>query len=201
MSIQTRIIEKAYPKAVSARANQTLRNEASKGCVGKIYNSPVSLEPTYKPPTEWNQISNEFLHADPIKRVAKHKKIIRLAVMAACLALMQFTGTFASAQPFSLKVIEGEWARIDGDYTISVQNVSSEGKAEVKYFNPGTINVAQSSIAFHNGRVGLYVKLQDKGYPGSTYNLYYYAEKDLLAGVYYQAGTGKKYEVIFERKK
>ena len=80
MSIQTRIIERGYPKAVSARANQTLRNEASKGCVENIYNSPVSLEPNYKPPIEWNQISNEFLHADPIKRVAKHKKIIRQTV-------------------------------------------------------------------------------------------------------------------------
>jgi hypothetical protein len=129
------------------------------------------------------------------------KKIFRWGITAACLALVQLTGNIVSAQPFSLKVIEGEWARVDGDYTISVQNVSSKGTADVEYFNPGSIHVAQSSVAFQNGRVGLYVKLQDKGYPGSTYTLYYYAEKDVLAGVYYQAATGKRYEVIFERKK
>lgn len=130
----------------------------------------------------------------------KGKKIILWGVMAACLTLIQLTGNIALAQPFNPKIIEGEWGRIDGNYTISVRNVSSEGTADVKYFNPGTIHVAQSSVTFHNGRVGLYVKLQDKGYPGSTYTLYYYTEKDVLAGVYYQAATGNKYEVIFERK-
>ena len=131
----------------------------------------------------------------------KVRKIIQCGVVAACLALIQLTGNIVLAQPFSLKVLEGDWARVDGDYTISVRNVSSKGTADIKYFNPGTIHVAQSSIAFHEGRAALFVKLQDKGYPGSTYTLYYYGDKDVLAGVYFQAATGKRYEVIFERKK
>jgi hypothetical protein len=51
------------------------------------------------------------------------------------------------------------------------------------------------------GFVKLFIKLQDKGYPGSTYNLYYYPKKDVLAGFYYQAAIGQTFEVIFLRKK
>ena len=49
--------------------------------------------------------------------------------------------------------------------------------------------------------VKLFVKLQDKGYPGSTYTLYYFEEKDALAGFYFQATMGQTYEVVFTRKK
>jgi len=51
------------------------------------------------------------------------------------------------------------------------------------------------------GFVKLFIKLQDKGDPGSTYTLYYYPEKDALAGFYYQAAIGQTFEVIFLRKK
>jgi len=51
------------------------------------------------------------------------------------------------------------------------------------------------------GLVKLFIKLQDKGYPGSTYTLYYYPEKDAMAGFYYQAAVGQTYEVVFWRKK
>jgi len=47
----------------------------------------------------------------------------------------------------------------------------------------------------------LFIKLQDKGYPASTYTLYYYAEKDALAGFYYQAAIGQTFKVVFFRKK
>jgi hypothetical protein len=131
----------------------------------------------------------------------KGKKIFLLAALAASLALMQMAGNVASAQPFSFKVIDGEWARIDGNYTLRVRNVRSDGSADVKYFNPGAINVAENRLDYQEGRVRLFVKLQDRGYPGSTYTLYYYAERDVLAGIYFQAATGRKYEVIFVRKK
>ena len=43
---------------------------------------------------------------------------------------------------------------------------------------------------FHpGGRIKLFVKLQDKGYIGSTYYNYYYAEKAVLAGIDYQHPT------------
>jgi hypothetical protein len=90
---------------------------------------------------------------------------------------------------------------VDGDYTLRIQDIEPDGAAEVKYFNPGRIHVAESRIDTMDGRIRLFVKLQDKGYPGSTYTLYYYFEKDVLVGTYYQAATGRTYEVIFVRKK
>ena len=91
--------------------------------------------------------------------------------------------------------------RYDTMYTLQVEDVTSEGAVNVRYFNPGEIHVAQSQVGAQEGRIKLFVKLQDKGYPGSTYTLYYYAEKDVLAGIYYQAVTGNNYDVIFVRKK
>ena len=130
----------------------------------------------------------------------KRKKTIALASAAFCLAIMQVAASAASAQPLNFKVIAGQWARIDGNYTLRVQDVVSDGKVNVSYFNPGRIHVAESSIAVHEGRIKLFVKLRDEGYPGCTYTLFYYPEEDVLAGVYYQAAVDRTYEVIFVRK-
>ena len=130
----------------------------------------------------------------------KRKKTTALTVAAFCLALMHMAGNAASAQPFDIKVIAGEWARIDGSYTLRVDNVQPDGTADVKYFNPGSIHVAENRIDTKDGRIRLFVKLQDKGYPGSTYTLYYYFEKDVLVGTYHQAATGRTYDVVFVRK-
>jgi len=120
--------------------------------------------------------------------------------MAVCLALMQTAAGVAAAQPLDFKVIAGKWARIDGSYTLQVEDVTSEGAVNVRYYNPGEIHVAQSQAGTQEGRIKLFVKLQDKGYPGCTYTLFYYPEQDALAGVYYQAALGRTYEVIFVRK-
>jgi hypothetical protein len=130
----------------------------------------------------------------------KRKKTIALASAAFCLAIMQVAASAASAQPLNFKVIAGQWARIDGNYTLRVQDVMSDGKVNVSYFNPGRIHVAESSIAVHEGRIKLFVKLRDEGYPGCTYTLFYYPEEDVLAGIYYQAAVDRTYEVIFVRK-
>jgi hypothetical protein len=74
-------------------------------------------------------------------------------------------------------------------------------RLDAGYFNPGEINVAEANVSEWKGMGKLFIKLQDKGYPGSTYTLYYYAEKDALAGFYYQAELGQTFKVIFLRKK
>jgi len=122
------------------------------------------------------------------------------AVIAVCLAVMQMTVGVAAAQPLNFKVIAGQWARIDVSYTLQVEDVTSEGAVNVRYYNPGEIHVAQSQAGIQKGRIKLFVKLQDKGYPGCTYTLFYYPEQDVLAGAYYQAAVGQTYEVIFVRK-
>ena len=123
-----------------------------------------------------------------------------LTLLAVCLALQTLSGNGASAAPFSFNVVSGKWARTDGTYTLEVRNVTSEGAVDVGYFNPNKINVSESRIDTHKGLVRLFVKLQDKGYPGCTYTLYYYDEKDALVGFYYQAAMDRTYEVIFLRK-
>ena len=130
----------------------------------------------------------------------KRKKTTALTVAAFCLALMHMAGNAASAQPFDFKVIAGEWARIDGSYTLRVENIMSDGTANVSYFNPRGIHVAESRVSTQEGRIKLFVKLHDKGYPGCTYTLFYYHEQDALAGVYHQEALGRTYEVIFVRK-
>lgn len=143
------------------------------------------------------------MNTSPEKTVNICMKQTRLspwAVIAVCLAVMQMTAGVAAAQPLNLKVIAGQWARIDGSYTLQVEDVTSEGAVNVRYYNPGEIHVAQSQADTQKGRIKLFVKLQDKGYPGCTYTLFYYPEQDVLAGAYYQAGVGQTYEVIFVRK-
>ena len=131
----------------------------------------------------------------------KRKKTTALTVAAFCLVLLHMAGNAALSKPLDFSVIAGQWARIDGSYTLRVDNVRSDGTADVSYYNPGKIHVAESGLDTKDGRIKLFVKLQDKGYPGSTYTLYYYFEKDVLVGKYYQAATGRTYDVVFVRKK
>lgn len=129
-----------------------------------------------------------------------------------CFSLL-FTGlllcfqlpAFADKVPISLLqteygIIAGEWQRTDGGYLITVNNVQTDGKATVKYFNPKPIHVALATISRQEGLIKLFIKFQDKGYEGSMYTLYYYAEKDALAGFYYQAAMDRTFKVIFMRK-
>jgi hypothetical protein len=105
----------------------------------------------------------------------------------------------ASGLPdFSLLV--GEWVRPDGGYIIRVRGIKTDGSVDAGYFNPNVINVAEANVSEWKGLVKLFIKLDDAGYPGSTYTLYYYAEKDALAGFYYQAALKQTFEVVFLRK-
>ena len=95
----------------------------------------------------------------------------------------------------------GRWTRPDGGYIIEIRNVDANGLAEAGYFNPRPIHVSQSVVTRTNGALELFMELRDKGYPGSTYRLAYDAQRDLLAGIYYQAAMNQSFEVIFLRAK
>jgi hypothetical protein len=62
------------------------------------------------------------------------------------------------------------------------------------------LEFAEANVSMWKGLVKLFIKLEDEGYPGSTYTLYYYEEKDALTGFYYQAEIGQTFEVVFLRK-
>lgn len=94
----------------------------------------------------------------------------------------------------------GEWQRTDGGFLVKVSDVQRDGKAQVEYFNPKPVHVEQAAITTQKEFIKLFIQLQDTGYEGSTYTLYYYKEKDALAGFYYQAALDRTYKVIFMRK-
>ena len=106
----------------------------------------------------------------------------------------------SSGQQQQFNNILGEWIRMDGGYTIKINHILADGTVQAAYFNPASIHVSESRISMWKGMVRLFVKLQDQGYPGSTYTLFYYTEKDALAGFYYQAELNKTFEVVFLRK-
>jgi hypothetical protein len=95
----------------------------------------------------------------------------------------------------------GRWVRPDGGYVIHVREVKPDGSVDANYFNPNEIHVSEANVSVRKGFDKLFIKLDDKGYPGSTYTLYYYAEKDQLAGFYHQAAVNETFEVLFIRKK
>ena len=130
----------------------------------------------------------------------KQLKISFWAILLLCMVFLPTEKTAISAESPDFCVIIGEWTRYDGDYTLRVRGINPDGSVDVGYFNPGDIHIAESTISTHKGLLKLFIKLQDKGYPGSTYTLYYYAEKDSLAGFYYQAAMGHTFEVVFFRK-
>jgi len=96
--------------------------------------------------------------------------------------------------------LEGKWLRPDGGYVLELSDVKSEGTLKAAYFNPRPINVGKAEWRSIDGRIQLFVKLQDVNYPGSTYMLVYDPEHDRLIGYYYQAVAKGTYEVVFVRK-
>ena len=124
-----------------------------------------------------------------------------LTVLAVCIIFSIIFMSSVSAKGQDFGVLTGDWVRSDGNYFLSVQNVDQDGSVNVTYFNPNPIHVAEANVSLWKSMVKLFVKLQDKGYPGSTYTLYYFEEKDALAGFYFQATMEQTYEVVFTRKK
>ena len=130
------------------------------------------------------------------------KRIMVRACMASIILWAIFLGAFttkALAEKLEFSVLIGEWVRPDGGYKIQIRDIKFDGSTDVGYYNPDRINVTEAKVSLWKGLVKLFIKLQDKGYPGSTYTLYYYAEEDVLAGFYYQAEMRQTFEVVFIR--
>jgi len=95
----------------------------------------------------------------------------------------------------------GNWVRPDGGYVLSVRAVDPGGQVEAAYFNPRPIHVARASVSPMGDTMKLFVELQDEGYPGSTYDLTYDPNDDMLQGVYFQAQRQQRFDVVFLRMK
>ena len=108
--------------------------------------------------------------------------------------------TSSAAKP-EFHVLVGDWVRPDGGYVIKIRHVDKNGRVDAGYFNPRPITVSRAFASVEAGRLNLFIKLQGKGYPGSTYTLIYSEENEALVGIYYQAALGQSFDVAFVRKK
>lgn len=96
--------------------------------------------------------------------------------------------------------LTGSWLRSDGTYSITISNVTEDGKMTAAYFNPKPIHVAKAMWRTEDDVLEIYVEMNDINYEGSNYKLTYDQQADQLVGFYYQAFAKETYEVIFNRK-
>jgi hypothetical protein len=133
------------------------------------------------------------------------------ALMLSCCHSQNKNGTTATIKnasslanqnlPADKNRLIGNWLRADYPYRISISAVQNDGNLKAAYFNPKSINVGKATWNNVDGILKIYVELRDVNYPGSNYKLNYDAEKDALAGEYFQAVQGITLEVAFTRAK
>ena len=106
----------------------------------------------------------------------------------------------APAAPSGPDKLVGQWMRTDGEYMLSIGSFSPDGKLAARYLNPQPINVSRAEWKQADARLLIMVELQDRGYPGSFYELTYDAVSDGLSGVYHHLGLNQDFEVAFYRR-
>jgi hypothetical protein len=120
-----------------------------------------------------------------------------VAVVAVATAFLLFRGAVTT----SFGALTGRWLRLDGNYVLEIRSVAANGKIDATYLNPRPINVARAEATRAGNVLKVLVELQAPDYPGSTYTLTYDRAGDQLAGEYYQAALGQRFDVRFVRLK
>jgi len=110
-----------------------------------------------------------------------------------------FAAGLVQAQGYGL--LQGNWVRPDGDYTISIKGVDAGGKLDATYANPNPLPFAKAQASSEGGSIKVFLELTAGGYNGSTYTLTYDPAKNVLKGVYYQAVQRQKYDVVFNKSR
>ncbi len=114
--------------------------------------------------------------------------LLPLILFVACSAPEMDTGRFS-----------GKWQRTDGTYRLEI-TVDEKGAPVVYYFNPGPIHVEKAAFVDSAERPGakrLRVELNDRGYPGATYDLEVNPDDGSLTGIYYNPNAGRPFPVRF----
>jgi hypothetical protein len=94
-----------------------------------------------------------------------------------------------------------QWKRTDSDYVIAIDEATADGKLVARYLNPRPIQVSKARWMKNAARLQLMVEMQDRGYPGSNYELDYDAAHDTLFGTYHHLGLNQDFQVSFYRLK
>jgi hypothetical protein len=92
-----------------------------------------------------------------------------------------------------------QWVRTDSPYVLSIESVTPEGRLLARYLNPRPIHVSRAEWKRDASRLALLVELNDRGYPGSYYELKFDPASDTLYGVYHHLGIGQDFDVSFTR--
>ncbi|MEZ5084289.1 MAG: hypothetical protein R2750_12715 [Bacteroidales bacterium] len=129
-----------------------------------------------------------------------NRRKVRLLVIFILLFIPVFYFVFFTSIPAPSTELEGTWLRSDGTYSIKISEVKDDGKMKAEYFNPGPIHVAESRWEVKDKKIQIFVKMQDKNYPGSYYNLSYNEKSKKLIGTYYQAVQQQTFDVSFEKR-
>lgn len=84
----------------------------------------------------------------------------------------------------------GDWTRGDGGYRMEIEaSAEAESGVVARYFNPDPINVESAVFEEIDEQLLLTVVLRDEGYPGSSYQLEFVAERVALLGGYARPGS------------
>ena len=94
----------------------------------------------------------------------------------------------------------GNWLRPDGGYVIEILEVHEQGTLNARYLNPRPINIAKAEWKIEENRIQIFIEFDDVNYPGSTYTLDYFTDRDQLIGAYFQAVQQQSYYVEFITK-
>jgi hypothetical protein len=105
----------------------------------------------------------------------------------------------AVARP-ELQRLVGSWVRPDGGYVLEIRSVAPDGSVDAAYFNPRPIHVSLANADWFDGSARLFVEFDDTNYRGSTYQLDYLPDRDILRGTYFQAEMGQTFEIVFVRQ-
>ena len=79
----------------------------------------------------------------------------------------------APAQAQGFDVLQGQWVRPDGGYTITIKGVDAGGKLDAAYANPNPLPFAKAEASRDGKTLKVFLELRAGGYNGSTNTLTY----------------------------
>ena len=125
--------------------------------------------------------------------------LISVAMAACVLSIAWATDASQSLGKIDERRLIGRWVRPDGGYVIDIRGVQTGGNLDAAYFNPNPIHVSRAEWRKQSEGLSIFVELNDKNYPGATYQLRYYPESEQLAGEYHQPLVQQTFDVYFTR--
>jgi uncharacterized protein (DUF2147 family) len=126
---------------------------------------------------------------------------VRILFSGLLLVVLAAANLPAQAPPDFSPVI-GTWTRVQGGYELEIKAIEASGKMKVAYLNPRAgryIHIAEAKATSDQGAINIFVKMEDRDYPGSYYQLSLDKKNNNLNGKYFHAPSGKIMDVTFTK--